>query len=69
MFKNRSFNVKMVKDDPALDSECNQAHLDASEINTILTHQVKQVAIAVGGVMVAKTLSEIAIHAAKTYIK
>lgn len=68
MFKNRSIQVKMVKDSetPAYDVTVGDS-LDA--INQLIAENVKPIASAVAMVIGAKTFSEIAIHIAKTYIK
>lgn len=69
MFKKHSFQVKMVKDADTTVDDCNRAHFDAAEMNNILQHQVKYVAVAAVAVIAAKTTSEILLHTARTFIK
>lgn len=67
MFKNRAFQVKVVKDEtPTYDTTVGGS-LDA--INDMISSNAKPVTIAVVSVLAAKTLSEIVLHTARTYIK
>lgn len=67
MFKNRAFQVKMVKDEtPTYDTTVGGS-VDA--VNELIATNAKPVAVAALLVIGAKTLSQIAVHAAKTYIK
>jgi hypothetical protein len=67
MFKNRSIQMKVVKDEtPTYDVTVGDT-LDA--VSEMIAKNVKPVAVAVAAVIASKTLSEIAIHTAKTYIK
>lgn len=75
MFKNRAFQVKLVKttdEDQALPRP-DVSTIDAQEINEIAQDQVVNAAIAVGGAVVAvkvvSMFTEIIVHTAKTYIK
>jgi len=67
MFKNKHFQVKVVKDDtPTYDTTVGD-HTDA--VSELIARNTKPIAVATVCVIAAKTLSQIAVHAAKTYIK
>lgn len=69
MFKNRSFNVKMVKDTDPVNTYDTTVGGSLDAINELIAKNVKPVAVAVVAVVGAKTLSEILLHTARTYIK
>lgn len=67
MFKNRAFQVKMVKDEtPTYDTTVGDT---TDAIKELIAESAKPAAVAVAFVIGAKTLQQIAVHAAKTYIK
>lgn len=67
MFKNRSIQVKMVKDEtPTYDTTVGDT---TDAIKELIADSAKPAAVAVALVIGAKTLQQIAVHAAKTYIK
>lgn len=68
MFKNRSFNVKMVKDENPVQPNENFRH-NVYALEAAVRDNVKPIALAVSYMIGAKTLSEIALHIAKTKIK
>lgn len=57
MFKNKSFNVKMIDDEVKWTPPKITYHLDSDEINTVVKQTAFTLALAVGGVIVAKNLS------------
>lgn len=76
MLKNRAFQVKLVKTQDDVASPTNIPdihHIDPEQINHIVQDQVVNAAMAVGGAVIAvkvvDMLSQIIVHAAKTYIK
>lgn len=70
MFKNRSFQVKVVKDPvPEVNTYDTTVGGSLDAVNELIAKNVKPVAIAVVAVIGSKTASEILLHAARTYIK
>lgn len=67
MFKNRSFNVKMVKDQTPTQDVTVGNSIDA--VNHMIAETAKPMALAIAYVIGAKTLSEVVLHIAKTKIK
>lgn len=67
MFKKHSIQVKMVKDAPSTTDVTVGDTLDA--VNEMIAKNVKPVAVAVVAVIASKTLAEIALHTARTFIK
>ena len=75
MFKNRTLQVKMVKDNQssAGTTTTPSREIDPEQINEIAKDQIKTIAVAVGATLITAFLAsgtkEIAVHTAKTKIR
>jgi hypothetical protein len=78
MFKNREIRVRLAKTEPVVNEDGTYqygkfAAEDIMLLNSCMESLSKKTAISVGAIILstigAKTISEIAIHTAKTYIK
>lgn len=68
MFKNRSLQVKVVKDPTTTFNE-NNMEKNLYAINDMIAQNAKPIALAASFVIGTKTLSEIVLHITKTRIK
>lgn len=73
MFKNRAFQVKLVKDTATTPDDTEVKAVDPTEIAEIVVEAATKIAIVVGGVVAAnrilKTTCEVAVVVAKAKIK